>query len=75
MLSTFGFVDDVIFSYHLASGSESSTALCLRDRQVAVTVRQLQCLGEFMIMLIRWQSLLSMSDLFSVCVLWYIQDG
>jgi len=34
-----GFMDDVMFSYHGASGSESSTAACFKEvRRVAVAV-------------------------------------
>jgi len=44
MLCPSGFTDDVMFSHHVANGSESSTTLCLEEvRQVAV---QLQCLVE-----------------------------
>jgi len=39
MLCISGFVDDVMFSYHGANGSESSMTLCLEEvRQVAVPV-------------------------------------
>jgi len=39
MLSTSGFVDDDIFSYHGANGPESSTTLYFEEvRQVAVPV-------------------------------------
>jgi len=39
MLCTSGFVNDDMFSYHVANGPESSTVLCLEEvRQVAVPV-------------------------------------